>query len=1206
MTGRRSFAALALIAFAATAPAAASTTAPPTSSVVAYTGQSAPGTAGPTFLLLFTPSISRDGDIAFRGQLTGAGVNSGNNNGLWRQAGGPVALFLRTGDPTPIAGSTWSTPLGDPNAQAFAGSARAAFNAGLLGTPSGASLWSEQSGGLRSVAIQNGAAPGIAGATFSLLPSGKQIFDESGQLLFAAKVTGGGTSAANDSGLWLDDGTTTALIAREGDPAPGLPAGTLLGDSFATFGAPPLAPGGITAFLQTVLVAGVSKDGIWSTHGGALGLLAVEDGTAPGLGGTEHLGSISSLRGNRHGQIAFVAVIENQFGGVVGSGLWISDSAGALALALRRDSGDPGLEPPGSQMVLADNGVAYLLTTRFLSPGGSYAGVFAVTPSGWRELARQGERAADLPAGTEYASFDQLTANGKGQVGVRATLTGPGVTGANNRVLIATGDDLQLHLVARTGASLTVAPGDVRTISTVNLTQPSGGGDGVLRGFSDVGGLVWLAGTGGSSAAILVTNLNVPPNVQLVGLETVQVVQDWHGSVPLIEGKPTYVRAHFQSSSLTRLQPLLRARAAGGGAELPLSPLRARDPDGSFAVTNAAASRGQLLDSTEWLLPPEWTLGDVELEVELFDRPLDCVEAAGPAPNDCKVNASFASMPAPEMKIVAVNYLSDQGVQRVSAGQRLELAERLISAFPVSDLDWRGSGANWPGAAPPFPDTCVVRAWMYLRRILDGCREWEGCRTLYYGALLGAREDGCAQLNGYTAAGALPPDPYAVGRHNHTHEVGHLLGRQHTVDPTLPPQPNGNLPGFCGEVADPGSPPFPYIEVVGGHRRPTLGPLALGENDKVFGLDTLQLRVAQPDQVFDLMSYCSTAGLDLWPAKVTYEFLKGSIENRFSGPAPLVAPHRIAGADVLLVPGSIDPVAATATLDPFFATPAGSPFPAPEPGPYTLRVHRTGGGVEDLSFAPERVAGHGTQPTLRPFLFAVTSPATVDSIEVRQGAASLTTRAASANPPVVQVLAPNGGELLDQATVMLSWSASDADLDPLSFVVQFSADGGSTWTTLETNWTSTSVELDRAALAGTGTGRFRVQASDGLRTASDDSDGSFTVEDNAPDVAIVLPANGELFYPGQVVVLRALAVDPEDGGLAGSALHWTSSLSGALGSGSPLTLAVDQLAVGLHVVTLSAQDSAGNLATAQIQIRVDQPTLLFEDDFESGGTTLWL
>ena len=205
-----------------------------------------------------------------------------------------------------------------------------------------------------------------------------------------------------------------------------------------------------------------------------------------------------------------------------------------------------------------------------------------------------------------------------------------------------------------------------------------------------------------------------------------------------------------------------------------------------------------------------------------------------------------------------------------------------------------------------------------------------------------------------------------------------------------------------------------------------------------------------------------------------------------------------------------------------------------------------------------------------------TSPETVSEIEIRSGATPLATRSASANAPTVELLAPNGGEVLDQATVEVSWSASDVDGDPLLYVVQFSADGGSTWTTLESGWPSTSVEIDRSALAGTTDGRFRVQASDSLLTATDDSDGAFSVADNAPDIAILQPRNGELF-DGQALVLEAMTVDPEDGALAGAALTWTSGLDGAPGTGSPLTLPVDSLTEGLHVLTLTAQDSAANV-----------------------------
>ena len=728
----------------------------------------------------------------------------------------------------------------------------------------------------------------------------------------------------------------------------------------------------------------------------------------------------------------------------------------------------------------------------------------------------------------------------------------------------------------------------------------------MLRGFADNGALTWFAGTGGISSAILVTSPGVPPSVQLVGLEVDQVIQSWNNSVPLVEGKQTFVRAFFESSQTMEIEPRLLARPAGGGPDLLFSPLSPVDIDGSRAIPGVAAQRGQLSASTQWQLPIAWTLGDLELEVVLIDRPLDCLEAAQSTPNDCKVSASFRPAPRPEIRFVSVDYVDAvSGVQSVSPQRRLELAQRLVSAFPIDGLIWSGSAAHWPSPVPPAINSCFLYKWIHARKLLDGCDDGFNCRTLYYGAVLSSGISGCANLGGYSGAGYMPPNPLAKGRHAHTHEVAHMLWQDHSVDPLQNPLPNGHLPGFCGENAEPGTSEFPYIFEIGGQRRPTLGPMESGENSKIFGFDTLQRRPVEPDQFFELMSYCQADGIHFWPSKYTYSQLKAEINGRY-GSASAPPPETPTGStEHLLVHGWVDPAAGSATFDPFLALPAGGLLPAPAPGAYTLRVHRIGGGIEDVSFVPEVLKAEFEAPTQLPFFLDVSSPETVASIELRQGTDLLATESASANAPTVLVLSPNGGELIDTPTVEVSWAAGDTDGDLLLFVVQFSGDGGATWTTLETNTTQTNVTIDRAALAGTTDGLLRVQASDGLRTASDESDGAFTVADNAPEIAIVLPQAGQLYYDGQVLVLEAMTLDPEDGALTGAALEWSSSLDGLLGTGSPLSLAVDQLTEGLHVLTLTATDSAANVVQVSLQIRVDQPALVFEDDFESGGTTRW-
>ena len=288
------------------------------SAVVAYTGQIAPGTGGATYFLLYQPTITAVGDVAFRAEIAGAGVNGTNNKGYWRQSdGGPVGLFLRAGNPTPLPGTTWSTDVGSPTAQAVGGAARTGFYWGLLdGGPVKGALWSEQPGGVRAVAVQGDPAPGIPGATYQPgLPIFDTNFDEAGELLFRAAVTGGGATSANDEGLWIDDGTTTSLVVREGEPAPGFPAGTF----FPGIQSPNarVAPGsGVTFWANPfVPVLALNQTGIWSNRTGGLTPVALQGNSAPGLGPGETIGPGLPFA-NRAGQIAFFSPI---FGGAGGA-----------------------------------------------------------------------------------------------------------------------------------------------------------------------------------------------------------------------------------------------------------------------------------------------------------------------------------------------------------------------------------------------------------------------------------------------------------------------------------------------------------------------------------------------------------------------------------------------------------------------------------------------------------------------------------------------------------------------------------------------------------------------------------------------------------------------------------------------------------------------------------------------------------------------
>jgi hypothetical protein len=218
-------------------------------------------------------------------------------------------------------------------------------------------------------------------------------------------------------------------------------------------------------------------------------------------------------------------------------------------------------------------------------------------------------------------------------------------------------------------------------------------------------------------------------------------------------------------------------------------------------------------------------------------------------------------------------------------------------------------------------------------------------------------------------------------------------------------------------------------------------------------------------------------------------------------------------------------------------------------------------------------------------------------IVLKRGTDVLAERVRSANPPSVQVLSPLPGEQWGpDETRTVTWTGSDPDGDQVSYLVQYSTDGGSTWSTAAENWTANSLEMDTSRLAGSEGAIIRVLATDGVNTSMAQS-GVFTVAGKPPMAWIVTPLNdGDAipsFLKGRRVVLEGNATDWEDGPLPEESLAWYSDVDGLLGSGR--TIEVTTLSPGVHEVSLEAEDSDGQFGDAVISIEIvatvnSQPT----------------
>ena len=92
-------------------------------------------------------------------------------------------------------------------------------------------------------------------------------------------------------------------------------------------------------------------------------------------------------------------------------------------------------------------------------------------------------------------------------------------------------------------------------------------------------------------------------------------------------------------------------------------------------------------------------------------------------------------------------------------------------------------------------------------------------------------------------------------------------------------------------------------------------------------------------------------------------------------------------------------------------------------------------------------------------------------------------------------------------------------------------------------------------------------------TGCGDDSGNPVAPNQSPVATIDAPSSGARFVSGDTVQFRGRAADPEDGGLSGGALVWSTNLDGLIGTGT--SASTDRLAVGEHLITLVATDSEG-------------------------------
>lgn len=333
------------------------------------------------------PAITPDGQMVFNAAIDGTGVENGNDSLILKGDPDGFEVVVREGDPSPWAGLYFGDARSDV-AQLSAGETISVRN--RVTTADGSSdfwaIWSGASGGLAPVAAEGLSTPlggvytgnwnsslasnGVGDVLFgqdAMLegveqaglwlhtgegveaicvegepsPIGFATYDapwvhsaqvnDAGQIAYMAIIEGFNVDSSNDGVIFLREADgATSVVAREGDPAPGFPAGVVFGNMISS--SLTLTQGGRVVFRHRLTGPGISDendDTLWITRqdGGLSLLIRQGDGLLVGgevrpvevFGYQAGRGQGSGLRGsvNELGQVAIDVCLGDGGGGAV-------------------------------------------------------------------------------------------------------------------------------------------------------------------------------------------------------------------------------------------------------------------------------------------------------------------------------------------------------------------------------------------------------------------------------------------------------------------------------------------------------------------------------------------------------------------------------------------------------------------------------------------------------------------------------------------------------------------------------------------------------------------------------------------------------------------------------------------------------------------------------------------------------------------------
>lgn len=328
-------------------------------------------TATPSNGLNGLPRLSPSGGILFwRSGLydpaTPANTPTNADSALYLGTPGNPQLLAREGDLVPFltAGERWGDLQFAPTTHFVNSSGAVVFQNSLrLASPvtsaNDTMLVYGPAGALQLVVREGSTWPGAANQE-TVGPVGSQVqLAEAGFVLHGVNLLAGSgivpVTTANDRALAIWSNGFDSVIAREGQPAPGLPAGVVFSDASSTvvfYGTSScsLDQNGNAVFRARLAgggtQAGVDDDAVFVGNAAVTTLVFRRNDAAPGLAAGVRIGAIddASLAIDDSGRIACATTLVGNVTAADDSVVWLG-APGALTPLLRENDVIPGLPP---------------------------------------------------------------------------------------------------------------------------------------------------------------------------------------------------------------------------------------------------------------------------------------------------------------------------------------------------------------------------------------------------------------------------------------------------------------------------------------------------------------------------------------------------------------------------------------------------------------------------------------------------------------------------------------------------------------------------------------------------------------------------------------------------------------------------------------------------------------------------------------------